>query len=103
MGECSSVPARRGIQGWALYAQATPLARSRSPKRSTGQYLPGLAPATEVRKRANDLRAQHLAKLKRLAVGQRDALSGGAGLVSGQPLTKLMRLAGIIGWFYPGL
>ena len=59
-----------------LSAQATPLGRPRSPKRSTGQYLPGLAPATEVRKRAAELRQQHLAKLKRLADGQRAASSG---------------------------
>ena len=36
----------------------------------SGQYLPGLAPATELRKRASELRQQHLAKLQRLAGGQ---------------------------------
>ena len=36
----------------------------------SGQYLPGLAPATELRKRTSELRQQHLAKLQRLAGGQ---------------------------------
>ncbi len=67
-----------GMQNRSLSMQATPSARPRSPKRSTGQYLPGLAPATEVRKRAAELRQQHLAKLKRLAGAQRNASSGAA-------------------------
>jgi len=45
--------------------------------RSTGQYLPGLAPATELRKRTSEMRQQHMAKLQRLA-GDRAAASSGA-------------------------
>ncbi len=53
--------------------QATSPARTyagQTSGKSTGQYLPGLAPSTEVRKRASESRQQHLAKLQRLVSGQ---------------------------------
>ena len=53
--------------------QATSPARTyagQTSGKSTGQYLPGLAPSTEVRKRASESRPQHLAKLQRLVSGQ---------------------------------
>lgn len=64
-----------------MLAQATSPARrdtSQASGRSSssGQYLPGLAPSTELRKRVSELRQQQLAKLQRLAGGRAAASSG---------------------------
>ena len=59
------------------FVQATSPARTGMQSSSTGQYLPGLAPATELRKRTSEMRQQHMAKLQRLA-GDRAAASSGA-------------------------
>ena len=80
------------IEKVALLQATSPthISAGRASGRNTGQYLPGLAPSTEVRKRASESRQQHLAKLQCLVGGQAAASLGAPSRSSGKQPALLL-------------